>query len=487
MKKISLVLIGLMVMTAVAMSNQNSIVPTANAQQFTLTLKVGAQTSPALEHLIADYNANHTDGKYKVVIDEGTFETDSQFAGYVSRLQAGDDSFDVFALDVIWPPAMVQNNWLVDLTSDFPAAEQAKFLEAPIKAGTVNGHIYTVPWFHDSGLLYYRTDVLQYAADQGIISSANPPATQKELHDMAITLSTSQKIIDKFGKMDGFVWQGNAYEGLMCDFMEILGGTGQTSWLTQNSDGSYTANANTQQVKDSLAYMHSLIADGASPEAVLTYNEESSRAVWNSGDAIFHRNWPYAYKLSLDSSALNGTDDGSGKLQYAVAPMPPAVAGDTNARTSCLGGWQLGINSYSKHVQESKDLIFWLTAEQQQLRHFAENGNLPTRISAYDKAKLTAAGAGDQTYIVDFLPTFKLALPRPVHPDYPTMSEALWTPISKALAGDITPADAAAQMNSDIDGILNPTVPTAAPLNPVWIFFAVASMGIAVRYRRRED
>jgi multiple sugar transport system substrate-binding protein len=472
-----------MVMSAVAMSVQNAPV---RAQDFTLTLKVGAQTSPALGEMIADYNANHSDG-YNVKIDEGTFETDSQFAGYVSRLSAGDDSFDVFALDVIWPPSMVQNNWLVDLTSDFPTSEQAKFLEAPIKAGTVDGHIYTVPWFHDSGLLYYRTDVLQFAADQGIISSAEPPKTQAELKDMAINLSTNQAIIDKFGQMDGFVWQGNAYEGLMCDFMEILGGTGQTSWLKQNSDGSYTADANTQNVKDALTYMNSLVKDGASPEAVLTYNEETSRAVWDSGDAIFHRNWPYAYKLSLNSAALNGSDDGSGELQYAVAPMPPKVAGDENARTSCLGGWQLAVNANSKHIQEAKDLIFWLTAEKQQLTHFAGNGNLPTRISAYDTAKLTAAGAGDQTYIVDFLPTFKVALPRPVHPDYPTMSEALWTPISQAISGDITPAAAATQMNDAIDGVLNPPKPTAAPINPIWVFFAVASMGIAVRFRRRED
>jgi ABC-type glycerol-3-phosphate transport system substrate-binding protein len=282
---------------------------------------------------------------------------------------------------------------------------------------------------------------------------------------------------DNAGDMKGFVWQGKAYEGLMCDFMEYLGGTGQHSWLTENSDGDFEASLDTQNVKDALEYMQSLVEDGVSPAAVATYDEEGSREVWNTGNAIFHRNWPYAYRLGLESEAINGTDTGDASKVFAVAPMPAQDDTVEDPLTGCLGGWQLGINAFSDNIDEAKDFLLWFTGLDQQLAHLEGNGNLPTRIAAYDVDLIAGT---ELDYVVDYLDAFKQAISRPVHPDYPDMSAELWAPLNAVVAGTKTPDAASSEMQADVQDILTEEV-TEAPFN---LFFAMVGLGtlaIAVR------
>ena len=72
-----------------------------------------------------------------------------------------------------------------------------------------DGHLYRWPLVADVGLLYWRTDLM----DQ-------PPATPDALVKVAGRLVESQTVAN------GFVWQGRQYEGLSCDFLEVLQGFG---------------------------------------------------------------------------------------------------------------------------------------------------------------------------------------------------------------------------------------------------------------------
>jgi multiple sugar transport system substrate-binding protein len=85
-------------------------------------------------------------------------DTGQYFHQVRTEFQAGGG--DIGA-DVIWPAQLAAPGYILDLSDRFPKSEQNKFLEAPMDAGTWEGKPYTVPWYADSGMLYYREDLLE--------------------------------------------------------------------------------------------------------------------------------------------------------------------------------------------------------------------------------------------------------------------------------------------------------------------------------------
>ncbi|MFW9906387.1 MAG: ABC transporter substrate-binding protein [Candidatus Thorarchaeota archaeon] len=463
----------------------------------TVVISTGVQTTTALSDMVKDYNDNEAAAGVTIKLEESTWETQNQHDTYVTKLAAKDSSIDIISMDVIWPPEFTEAGWLEQIDDLFEGTGYTAdlYLEAPILAGTYQGHHYGLPWFHDSAMLFYRADILKYAFDNDVITVTPPtgqdyraPETWKELHDWTLAMLDDEDLVSYFngtdGILNGFVWQGREYEGMICDFMEYLGGTGQTSFLV-NDEPAF----NTTDARAALTYMKSLIDDGVSPEAVLTYQEETSRAVWNAGNAIFHRNWPYCYRLSSDNTFLNGSQGTylnsslNSQKAFGVVPMPHK-AGVTDYRTSCLGGWQLGLNVYSEHKDEAKLFMKWLTDVDQQKYYLLHGGQIPTREAVYSDSDVLAS---DQAYVHELLPVFKAALPRPVHPDYPAMSKALWPPMHTYLAGGMTLNEATAKMDAAVNDILSAGAPSAGiPELAILALFSFAALVIIRRKRKLE-
>ena len=206
----------------------------------------------------------------------------ARLALYQQWLAAGASDIDVFQIDVIWPGILGKH--FIDLKPYTNGIEKEHF-PALVQNDTLDGKLVAMPWFIDAGLLYYRKDLL---AKHG----AQPPKTWRELTETAQKIQDAERAAGN-DKMWGFVWQGRAYEGLTCNALE---------WVASHNGGSIVdargkITIDNPQAAAAIATAAGWI-DTISPEGVLNYAEEEARGVFQSGNAVFMRNWPYAWSLA---------------------------------------------------------------------------------------------------------------------------------------------------------------------------------------------
>ena len=276
-------------------------------------------------------------------------DSSANYALLARSFSSHSSSFDVTRLDVTWPGAFAP--YLVNLKSAL--GKQAKLHAAGIILNdTVNGKLVAMPWFGDFGILYYRKDLL---AKYGYSS---PPTTWAQLGAMAKKIQDGEKASN--ANFVGYVYQGNAYEGLTCDSLEWLASSGGGQFI----DGGKVT-INNPKAAAILNLQRSWVGNIV-PQAVTTYGEEEARNAFDSGNAAFMRNWPYAY------SASKGTPvDG----KFAVAVLPHA---GKSPSVGTVGGWQLGVSKYSKHIGAATEFVRWMTGVGVERYDAIFNSNVPT-------------------------------------------------------------------------------------------------------------
>ncbi|RVH56587.1 ABC transporter substrate-binding protein [Sinorhizobium meliloti] len=338
-----------------------------------------------------------------------------QFSQYRLWLAAGNKDVDVYQTDVIWAPQLAEQ--FVDLTEATKDVVGEHF-PSIIQSQTVNGKLVALPFYTDAPALYYRKDLLDKYGK-------TPPKTWDEL------AATAKEIQDKeraAGSADiwGFVFQGNAYEGLTCNALEWIKSSGGGQII--EPDG--TISVNNEKAAAAVEKVKEWIGTIA-PKGVLAYQEEESRGVWQTGNAVFMRNWPYAY-------ALGNGDDSAVKDKFEVAPLPAATDGDQPSST--LGGWNLAVSKYSDEQEAAIAFVKFLGSAETQKVRAIELSNLPTIAALYDDPKVAAA----QPFMPHWKPIFQSAVPRPsavAKVKYNEVSSKFWSAVHNTLSGNGTAAE----------------------------------------------
>ena len=324
------------------------------------------------------------------------------------KLRNRDVSLDLFFMDVIWPAEFADAGWALPLDDYFPPNEREKYLPATIASGVYRQRIYGVPSRIDSGMLYYRKDLLeQYGF--------SPPSTWNELVRQAQTILEGERTMPTF--LRGYSGQFKQYEGLVCGMLEFVG-SHNGSFLTK--DGRHS-NLTTTDSLQAVRFVREQIIQRLATPAALTYQEPESLAVFLQGNAVFHRNWPYAWGLANDPkySKIVG--------KVGVTTLPRFSEGRS---TSALGGWLYGISAYSRHPDEAWAFIEFMAGPEMQ-KHFAIHASLaPSRLALYADSEVLHANPQYK----DLLPVFQTAQPRPRTPVYPVVSHILQRYFSRVLA-----------------------------------------------------
>jgi multiple sugar transport system substrate-binding protein len=298
-----------------------------------------------------------------VKLETGPTSTDELRQQLLRQLASGSTP-DVYDGDVVWPYLFAPAGYALPLDKYLPTAFWNTFGTAgEANSGasfvadlTYNHHIYGVPEFIDEGFLYYRKDLLAKA-------HLAPPRTWEELEQDALVLKSR-------GLPYQFVWQGNKYEGLTCDWYEFLA----DAFNGLPSKASPAADLDSAQAQRALRFMQGLIVQGISPATVDTFEETDTNNAFDAGQVAFMRGWDSAYADATSGSNALRPD------QVGVE-APPAFQGQSGGGWSTLGGWGLFINPRTKNLRAALTFVQWMAGWQAQWILATQYSEIPANAS----------------------------------------------------------------------------------------------------------
>ena len=287
-------------------------------------------------------------------------DAQERLALYQSLLASKSNKVDVFQIDVVWPGILA--NQFLDL-NQFIAPDKADgYFQTLIANNTVDGNLVAVPWFVDAGMLYYRKDLLDKY-------QLKAPETWAELE------SAAKKVMEGEKGIEGYVWQGRAYEGLVCNALEWIVSNGGGGLLDNSGKATFNNPQATAAIDRAKTWIGTI-----SPQGVLGYDEEQARGAFQSGKAVFMRNWPYAW-------ALVNAPDSPVKDKVGVVPLPKGD-GDNAVHTGALGGQSLAVSKYSANPKEAVDLILYLAGAEEEKRRAVKGAFNPSLKNVYNEPEL---------------------------------------------------------------------------------------------------
>jgi trehalose/maltose transport system substrate-binding protein len=290
--------------------------------------------------------------------------SDASYSQLARAFASKSSAYDVMMIDVVWPGAFAP--YLVNLKPKL-AKESRAHVAGIIQNDTIGGKLVAMPWFGDYGILYYRTDLLRKYGYSG------PPKTWSELFRMAAKIQAGEKKDND--NFSGFVFQGNAYEGLTCDALEWIASAGGGHFI----DGGKVTIDN-KRARTILDAMRAQIGK-ITPKNVTSFQEGEAHTAFVSGNAAFMRNWPYAYSIGQGA-------DSKVKGKFSVTVLPHGADGKS---VGTVGGWQLAVSKYSKHKGAAIEFLRYATSAAVERYNAIAYSLVPTRVAVTkDKAVVKA-------------------------------------------------------------------------------------------------
>ena len=397
-----------------------------------ITLSVGGAPSELdfWESLVRQFEVQTN---IKVNLLRQPTDTDQRRQGLVIALEARKKNPDVFLMDVVWIAQFAASGWLEPLDEYVKKDHLNLDVFFPNILNLVDRYqkqLIALPVYVDGGLLYYREDLL---GKQGIL---NAPQTWEQLVEYSLKFQSKiRKIRPDFY---GFVWQGAQYEGLICNFLEFAGSNGGGIFL---KDGKILLN--TRANAEALNFMRDLIYTyKISPPSTYTeMREEQVRQTFQQGNALFERNWPYAWPLhqAADSKVRGKT---------AIAPLPHFPGGQS---VSTLGGWHVGISRFSDQKSLAWKMVEFLTSSATQKQLALKLGWNPARKDIYSDPEVLK----NMPHLERLKEVFQNARPRPTVPYYTQLSDVLQRYLNAVLADKLGAETALASAQKEAQEIVN--------------------------------
>ena len=347
--------------------------------------------------------------------------------------------FDVLTIGTYETPLWGAKNWLEPM-KDLPASYDLDDIFPAVRQGlSVNNTLYALPFYGESTVTYYRTDLFK---DAGLSMPEHPTWTQ--LGEFAGKLHQPDK------EQYGMCLRGKAGWGenmaLLTTMANAFGARWfDEKWQPQLTGPEWTAAAN--------FYVDTLKRYG--PPGVSSNGFNETLALFNSGKCAMWVDASVAGSFITDKTQSNVAD----KVGFVAAPTQV-----TDKGSSWLYAWSLAIPTSSKHKDAAKTFVTWATSKAYIQLVADQDGitNVPpgTRMSTYSDAYLQAAPFAKVTLqmMQNADPAHPSALPVPyvgiqyvTIPEFQGIGTSVGKQMSAALTGQMSveQALAAAQQSTE--------------------------------------
>ncbi|MGG3573397.1 ABC transporter substrate-binding protein [Bacillus gobiensis] len=389
----------------------------------TIVYSKGQDATGGTKKIVEEFNKRNP--KIQVKFREMPADTGQQHDAYVTMFNGGSSEIDVMELDTIWPAEFAQAGYLVELDRFLQQDKDIKledYNQRAVSAASFNGKQWAMPKYIDTGLLFYRKD---------IIAEDEVPKTWDEL------VASAKENQGKNGMKYGYLMQAKQYEGLVCNGIEFI-----SSYGGKFLDDNGKVVVNSPETIKGVAKMVEVATMDAVPDNVTTFIEQESHTAFIEGQSPLIRNWPYQYSLANDPEQSKIVD------KIGVAPLPAGDAGTAAA----LGGWMTGINKFSKHKKEAWEFVKFMTGPEGQKIGALYGALAPTIPALYEDKEIIEKNP----FFAEegFQKGLETAVPRPVTANYPEVSEVIQIELSKAIAKEVTPEQAVQNMEKELKAVL---------------------------------
>jgi len=334
---------------------------------------------------------------------------------------AGGTTPDMAQLGNTWLPELVALHALAPLQRQVAASRTVVSSDyfASIWATNVSdGQLYGIPWYVDTRLLFYRSDLLKQAGFNA------PPRDWAEWRRMLAALSHPGR------KVYGVLLPTNEYEQLLSLALQ------QPDPLLR--DGDRYGNFESAGFKRALTFYVDTFRLRQAPMAT---NVEVSNP-WEEfgrGTYAFYLSGPW--NIGEFRKRLPAAE----QADWSTAPLP----GPDGPGAGLAGGASLVVFRASKRQRAAWALVEYLSQPEVQQRFYRLTGDMPPRRSSWNSPLLR-----DDAQARAFREQLERVKPTPAVPEWERIAVMMQQVAARAVAGELTVDQATAEMDREADRIL---------------------------------
>ena len=325
---------------------------------------------------------------------------------------AGNQTPDVSQMGTTWMGEFAKTGALAEVPED---VDQGAFFEGARDTAVVDGTAYGVPWYVETRVLYYRTDIAEKA---GV---SEPPGSWDELKAMAKALK------EKGGARYGISLSPNNWQ----EFLPFVWQNGGDV-VTEGGELSLDS----PEVVEALEYYQSFFKEGLTAPSVAEGFDVTQGFIAGTHPMFFSGPWHMSLIQEQGGAELEG--------KWAIAPMP-----EEDSATSFVGGSDLVVFEGSDNKATAWAFVQYLLDPAVQRKWYGEVSALPSVESAWDQGELSS----DEKLALFGEQLRDAKSPPPIPKWEQIASEAINAELEKATTGGSSAQDAAKSMQEKASSI----------------------------------